>query len=274
MNMATIYTDEGDLHRAESILRKAIEYLGVSTNDHQKQLSSALLNLSGVLRQQGLLIEAENLLELVLQQHKEVLGPRDISVYNCMNNLGNIYQDNGRLLDAEEAFQKAMSGYSEILGPDHVMTLMVSDSLFELKAPMMRENLDERVVSCRRTLKKQEDARGLRSLPALGCMVNLGMSLSANGEFEEASSTLQQAYQTLNENFGPNHHHTISALSGLGCLYGKQKRLIEARSFLQNALTRSEQVHGPEDPRTLHILCNLADLCSDEGKSEEAEAIF
>ncbi|KAF8850178.1 hypothetical protein BDZ45DRAFT_679979 [Acephala macrosclerotiorum] len=274
MNFACIYTDEGDLHRAELILRKAIEHLGVSTSVHQKQLSSVLFNLSRVFKQQGLLIDAENLLELVLQRYRKVLGPHNISVYDCMNNLGNIYKDQGRFLDAEDAFQTAIAGYSKILGPDHVMTLMVSDSLHDLRVPMTRENLDERVKSCRRILKKQEDARGLRSLAALGCMVNLGMSLSANGEFKEASLTLQQAYQNLSENFGPNHSHTISALSGLGCLYGKQKRLIEARSFLQSALARSEEVHGREDPRTLHILCNLADLCNDERRSEEAEAIF
>jgi tetratricopeptide (TPR) repeat protein len=274
INFACIYTDEGDLHSAELICRKAMEYLGVSTNVQQKRLTSVLFNLSGIFRQKGLLIEAENLLELALQRYRNVLGPHDIKVYDCMNNLGNIYEKHGRLLDAEDAFQTALSGYSEILGPDHVMTLMVSNSLHCLSAPMTKETIDERVLSCRRTLKKQEDARGLRSLAALGCMVNLGMSLSANGEFEEASTILQQAYQNLNENFGPNHYHTISALSGLGCLYGKQKKLVEARSFLQRALTRSEEVHGREDQRTLHILCNLADLCNDEGRSEEAEAIF
>ncbi len=73
---------------------------------------------------------------------------------------------------------------------------------------------------------------------------------------------------------GQAHHHTILATSALGCVYGKQKKLPEARSYLEQALASSEMVHGKEDGRTLYILCNIADLSHDEGSSEEAEAIF
>lgn len=71
------------------------------------------------------------------------------------------------------------------------------------------------------------------------------------------------------ETVGPAHNYTISATSALGCLYRKQKKLLEATSYLEQALTS-----GKEERRTLHILCNLADLSYDEGKFKESEAIF
>jgi tetratricopeptide (TPR) repeat protein len=97
---------------------------------------------------------------------------------------------------------------------------------------------------------------------------NAGLSLLDAGDTRGAEADFQQAL-TANDKSSPST--SVTTLNNLARLREAQGRYSEAEQYYRQALTLSQRVFGPNDPRTATVMNNLAGALESEDKSAEAE---
>ncbi len=87
----------------------------------------------------------------------------------------------------------------------------------------------------------------------------LGQVLERLDEFEESEKARREAVRLSESGEGGLQRHQLAALTNLGRLLNERGRPREALEFDKRALTLAEATLGPEAPRMVGVLQNLAD---------------
>lgn len=101
----------------------------------------------------------------------------------------------------------------------------------------------------------------------------LGNLLGELGEYPEAERYLRQSDETYARAGGPAIEHAQVRIVLAGIM-GFQNRRSEAVTLMRAAAADFVGVAGPDDPRTIRVLNNLAQTLQLDGRSREAEPIL
>jgi tetratricopeptide (TPR) repeat protein len=93
------------------------------------------------------------------------------------------------------------------------------------------------------------------------------------GRYEEAERLSLQCLEIMKRVLGPDHPHTLSAMTDLALAYQGQHRYEEAERLDSEILGIQKRVLGPERGEVLWTMNNLALAYQSEGRYREAERL-
>ena len=122
-----------------------------------------------------------------------------------------------------------------------------------------------------RALKLCDGFTGSEAQPVTPSLDLLALSLWAQHRWAEAERVHKAALRINQSRFGPNHEQVAKSLTWLGLATQQQNRYRDAEVYYRQALAIREKRSTPVD---LGIsLASLAQVCSAQGRFDEAEAL-
>ncbi len=115
-----------------------------------------------------------------------------------------------------------------------------------------------------------------RTRPSIkGPLLNtFGRTYEALGKYEQAEVLLDEAYETLREEFGPDDHRTLRALVSLTSAHHFLGNDYRAVSLLEPWVPKMREVLGEDDRDLAMAIFNLGWIAMNDGRYEEAEALL
>jgi tetratricopeptide (TPR) repeat protein len=169
---------------------------------------------------------------------------------------------------ARERFDAALALREVKYGAKHPK---VADTLVAMATPLMQQReYDAADAALERALAIREPVFGERSPPVAEVRSRLGVVDIKRGRYDDAIEHLEWAVQVLDEHPQTVEFDAASIATNLGVVYGRVKRLEDARRMHLHALNTIERTAGPDHPRVVVPLINLASVHGREGDPEGA----
>jgi hypothetical protein len=127
--VATTYLLNGEVARAEGLLRTARDELVCAFGHSDPRTLFLSDNLAGCLAELGALPEAETLERDVLQARRALFGSEDEQTLNSANNYSTILLSQGKYEQARELQEELYATQMRVLGADHPLTLTTGNNL-------------------------------------------------------------------------------------------------------------------------------------------------
>ena len=272
MHLATLYTDQGRFHEAESLT--TLNLAGrrrVLGEEHPETLESvnALANLYAY---QGHPAQAESLFVRNLAARRRVLGEEHSQTLNTMGLLANLYADQSRFGEAEPLYARLLELRRKNPGVEHPQTLSSMNNLALLYMQTARYQLAEPLYL--ETIAIRRRVLGDEHPETMGTKYNLGILYSEQGRFAESEKLLAEVLGYYTRSFGEEGARTLIVKNNLARLYAKAGRYREAEALYRLTIAARRRVLGEEHPSTLGSTVNLAGVLRDEGRFAEAEPIY
>jgi serine/threonine-protein kinase len=265
--LGSIYQQLGDLERADSLLRTALDQRRSLFGAEHPDVAESLVALGLLRMDQAELDEAEDHVRRGYEQTRRRFPPDHPSVLAALTALGTVLEERGRYDEAAAVLDSAVSALAG-RGPSPELSaslgelanthfyagnLVVSDSLNRLLLDMDRELYGERH-------------------PSVGDgLINLGAIRFQLGEYVAAEELYRRALDILVAYYGLDHPETASNLTMLGRALVYQERADEAVGHLNRALAIQERIYGPMHPTVASTLNDLGVAALQTGDLETAE---
>jgi len=197
-------------------------------------------------------------------------GPKDQRTWGTYNALAVAYEEVGLPADSIRTHRHVIDLIKAGAGKQNVLYARVLANLgtdylengyFASAANTLREALE---IQVRLPHPDAVETAELQS--------RLGETLARQHHYADADRLLAQALPVLKEAGATLEEATT--LGSLGMLRGLQQRYGEAVDAISRQVAALEAAFGPEHPRLLRPLNNLAVVYSQAGRTEEADAIF
>lgn len=270
-NLGSTYQKLGELDRADSLLRQALERRKSLFGDNSPEVAESLVALGLLRSSQARLDEAEQLVREGLQIAKRALPSNDPAVAKATAALGKVLEDRGDYKRSIEQLDEAVRLQSKAgaATPDLAASLSeLANSHFYAGHYNVSESLNKRVLEMHRQLY------GERHPLVADTLINLGAIKYDLGYYAEADRLDREALDITEKWYGKDHPETASALTILGRALVAQHRNDEAADMLQQALTIQEHVYGKVHPRVASALNEIGKVAQQQGKLRDAEADF
>ena len=175
-----------------------------------------------------------------------------------LNNLGYIYRDQGDLADALNYFDKALA-INEKLGDEVAQSVNLSSIAYLHYDLNDYENALDFALRCLPIFEKAKDEHRLTALYNI-----LGNIYFKQQQFAEALRYFEENFN----NTDPDTVIHVLAMSGLGKVYYRMSDFTNARSYLSDALGKSEELGNVE----VQIICHyyIGRMMMDEGHYRHA----
>lgn len=239
--------------RAKQAVTMRQRHLG---NDHPNTLE-ALYTLAMTLKSYGQYPAAEDAMRQVLRKREELLEDHPHTMA-AMNGLARILGAQKRFEECERLSREMVARSETYLGPNHPDTLTALNSLGNTLSKMRKYEESERLF--RRCFQYKAVALGKENRETLRAMANLGSALSNQGNTAEAKEILQEAIILSKRTLGEKDEDTILLGNSLGFVLQQVGSYDEAHSLLRRNVALCKEVFGPDHPRTLEYMRNLATL--------------
>jgi eukaryotic-like serine/threonine-protein kinase len=127
-----------------------------------------------------------------------------------------------------------------------------------------------------RAIDAEEEANGRSAelADALGSILQLASSLTAEGRAAEAEPFAREALSGLREVYGDDRPLLLMAMKTLGAVLASQGKYAEAQLYLEPSLEGYRLVLGSEHPDTMVVMVELGQLLQMQGRLLEAEPIL
>jgi len=272
MHLATLYTDQGRFHEAESLT--TLNLAGrrrVLGEEHPETLESvnALANLYA---HQGHPAQAESLFLRNLAARRRVLGEEHSQTLNTMGLLANLYADQSRFREAEPYYARLLELRRKNPGVEHPQTLSSMNNLALLYMQTARYALAEPLYL--ETIEIRRRVLGDEHPETKGTKYNLAILYSEQGRFAESETLLAEVLSYYARSFGVEAPRTLIVKNNLARLYAKAGRYREAEALYRQTIDARRRVLGEEHPSTLGSVVNLAGVLRDAGRFAEAEPMY
>lgn len=228
-NLAAVLHVQGNFDRSLELKKKVLEGCRRTLGPKHFQTLAAMNNLALLLMDMGETERAVTLLEETLDIAIDELGGRHSFVLTGMYNLALMHRDLENLPEALEMLEGVASMFLEVLGPDHPRTRYVMADL-ERMLPQEEESDEE--------LAEEQDELDADEARLL--------SLVEAARFEEARPIAERLLAGMEQEQGPEHPNTLTAMNNLAWVCRNQGDLHRARSLEEKALEIRSRKNGNE----------------------------
>jgi len=265
--------DDGDLIRAEEILREAAElHEQIEGPDHHRTLS-ALEDLAKVLQECDAVKQAELILRRVLESRERTVGRDDLLTLRALVQLGWLLSLSGDLDEADRILNRAQAGLLDRLSYDHpsllrVRAALASVSLRRGEFQKAKAGLGNLVADCRKVLGSSNvETIEVQNLQAL-VLRTLGEHTAAERIARNALMAAGSGRDEVSANL------RVVSLNLLGSILVEEGRHREAAQAYEKVLESRRRSLGDDDPATLLTLNNLAACRFHTGEMDEAVSLL
>lgn len=238
--LAVVYWYQYQFVKAETLFSEVWELRRRTLGEDHPDTLAALNGVAWAYLRQARHAEAHQLFERVYKTCLKTLGEEHNFTQEIMNGLVQVYPDLNRYEEAETLGRRCLELRQRALGDEHPETLEAMGLLARVYSKQGRyeegEPLYKTVQETQRRLGTQDD-KVLRQLVGLA---DLYIELARYGE---AEPILLQEFQRRENQFGPEHPHTIDMLNQVVSLYeawGKPEVAEEWRAKLQQTEAGNE----------------------------------
>ncbi|MCU0290621.1 MAG: serine/threonine-protein kinase [Thermoanaerobaculaceae bacterium] len=264
------YLSLGKLDEARGHLERAVELRG-GLDARGPEALAAISSLGDVYTRLDLYARAEPILRKVLEVRVQTLGQDHPASLAAMNQLGDLLWVAGKRDEVEQLDRKTLEIRRRVLGEDHPDTLKslnaVAGALFERGAYADAATLyDEAHSTARRVL-------GGTHPHTLSLGSNLAAAYLELGQYPKAEALLREIVDAKTRVFGPEHADTAVSVHNLGVTLAQQARYEEASEQLLKAIAVRARLPGTMRDYNFSR-SYLADVCREQGRLEEAEALY
>ncbi len=266
------YASLGELDKAESILRAALEIRRRLLGVESQEACQSAAYLANVLVDRGRPVEAEVLLREALETSRRVRGEEDPDTIAFTINLANALFHEGRLDEAVSLVRRAVETSLRVFGLESEETLKSQENLAVYL--IGRSELGEAESLLRRCAEVRARARGEDDLDLARVRVSLLSVLSRQGKFVEVEPIARQTLGQFRRRLGDEHKDTLVTMNNLAATLRRLGKLAEAEDLLREVWETQKRVLGAGHTDTLASQQNLAAVLGSEGKPDEAEVLL
>lgn len=253
---ASRYTEQGLLHLAEPLLRRALAIWEGTSGEADPRVAALLDNLASLLSLRKNYVEAEVLAHRAIASKSKALGVNHPEVLLAIANLGQVYQAQGKSQEAEQCYEKALSIGDRVNLRLHPVYNSVRYDLallfIEQKQFEQAEELLKRVCLF---WGKTQDAQD----PLLmGARLKLAEVYARLRNWERAEANYQQALPIFEHIFGKEHPETLGHLEREAVVLLHLEKFTEANLNLHYVLEARERQLGNKHLALVPCLNSLA----------------
>jgi len=270
LTIGRTYASLGKYTEAREHLERAVELSG-GLESREPEALAAISELGNLYIRLGLLDQAETLVRRVLEVRLETLGEEHPSTLAAMNGLANLMWAQGRYDEVEPLDRRTLEIRRRVLGPEHPDTIRSLNGLaatlfnrgrYAEAAPLFEEAF---AVERRQLGESHPDTLGLGN--------NLAAAYLELGRYADAEALLREVGPARTRVLGAEHEDTATSIHNLGVTLAQQARYQEAEEMLLQAIAVRKRFSGGQQS-FLFSNSYLADVYRDQGRHEEAEALY
>ncbi len=266
-----IYETLGELGRADSLLRQALEQRRARLGPRHPDVARSLVALGLLRSSQARYDEAERLAREGLEQTRSRKPPDARSLGQALAALGHVLEGRGRYDEAVVVLGEAIEVQRGIGGDETDL----ASSLYELANTHFyaghyaaSDSLNRQVMEITRRVK------GDRHPSISDALINLGAVQFEQGRYVEAEGYYPQALDITRSWYGEQHPKTASNLTMLGRALVFQSRFDEATAALRQSMAIRERVFGPAHPAVASTVNEIGNGALQTQRFDDAEAAF
>lgn len=235
-----------------------------------------LMNVDAQLDDMGDRSDLQKFYEDVYNERKASLGENDRSTLEALHHLSVLFKDMGEHVLGLEHVLRCYKLRSKLFGEDDEDTLVSKQVLGEYYLLLNRAS---DAVEYLQTVYSIRKAAGAESPETLDVMRALGKAFLAVGMAMEGLKILEERYvivvrQTADDKLRRDHPRTLTARLDYATALAECGRYTFIPSLnLHAILNRQKTIHGSDDPTTLALMDQYAELMTKIGNTERAKEL-
>jgi serine/threonine-protein kinase len=269
--LGSVYQGMGNLDRADTLLRQALDERRKVLGDHHADVAASLVSVGLLKVDQAKFGEAERLISEGRQIAIDTLPAVHPVVARATAALGKVHEAQGAYARAIPMLEESVRLY-EAAGQDGTERAAAMTEL--ANAHFYAGHLDEADALNRRVLEMDRRLRGSGHPNVADDLLNLAAVQSSRGRYAEAERLDREAVDILTAWYGVRHPQTASGMTILAQALAYQEHLDEASDLLRQALATQEQVYGGSHPRVAFVLNELGNVAMRRQAFDEAGKAF
>ncbi len=216
-NLANLYEIMGRYDEAEAMHLRALETRKLTLGEDHPQTLMSMNSLAKAYNSKKKYDQAEPLLWKVMDVRRITLGEDHPETLKTMNNLAVLCKEHGNYEEAEVLWSEVLTAQRRVLGEQHPHTLVSANNLADLYHRMERYEesaalFATTIVGARESLPEGHWYTGV-------FLYKYGLCLTSMERFDDAETTLKEAYQNLSASLGADHNRTRTVATALTNLY-------------------------------------------------------
>ncbi len=206
-NLASLLHDLGRLEEAETLYREVLDIRRATLGPEHTDTLTTLNNLAGIAMTRDDPYAALPMYEAVVAGSRVANGPENPSTLTAELNLAYVLRQLGRPDEGEALAWRVWLLRDAIFGCDDPSTLAARHELSKLRLEARQADVAA-ALSAEIVHAAETGPLGAEHWMTAVFRSQYGRSLGASGELEHAARELQHAFDTLCDQFGPDHHQT------------------------------------------------------------------
>jgi tetratricopeptide (TPR) repeat protein len=269
--LGELYWDLGQLERAESMHRRALEIRKRIFGNKHADVANSMRRLGHVLWRAGKLGEAETMATNAVAMQRELFGNEHLELAMSLNDLSAILNTKGKRADAETVLREALAMQRKLLRGQPSLDLV--ETLGNLGAVTSSQpNTEEREAMSRERLQIQTQIlTENHPLVIFGKMEAKAQDLERRGKLAEAEGVRTNMLAEQKRYFGSENPEVARSLNRLANVLEREQKLDAAESARREAVRVQQKWLGGSNYELAVSLQRLGSLLMMEGKLPEAE---
>jgi serine/threonine-protein kinase len=266
-----IYQKLGNLDRADTLLRDALERRTAVAGDTSADVASSLVALGLLRTDQAQFAAAESLARAGLAISTSALPVGHPQRAEATEALGRVLTEKGDYDAAIPVLQDAV----QLRAASGTESAEYASSVYELaNANFYAGHLDVSDSLNRLVLAVHRRVYGERHPLVSDDLINLGAGQFERANYPEAERFYREALAITVGHYGQDHYKTASNLTMVGRSLLLQRRFDEATNVLNQALAIRERVYGSVHPAVASTVNELGSIALQTEHYPEAEAAY
>jgi len=234
--MGAAYCDNGKLRDAESAYLRSLRIWETAAPD-DPHLSVVLMGLTTVYTWTGETTKAERLARRAVTVRERSLGINDVRLATPLQNLAVVLQTEHRFVEARDVYDRALTILDRNGHANDILAALARGNLGKLLGRMGLR--DDAIRELNAAIAIGDAAPGARPLPIIAFRTSVARLYGQAGKWQEAYATIQQAKDSAESIFGPDHF----VLEGILLTYADILRHLRHASEAKRMEQRAKVIH-------------------------------
>ncbi|MBT8403962.1 MAG: tetratricopeptide repeat protein, partial [Gemmatimonadetes bacterium] len=258
--------------RADTLYRRALEMgLRLEGADSERHALD-VAGLGAVALEAGRLDEADSLLRRALDMQRATHDGDHEDIARTLHTLAAVGYYERDFQAAEPLFRESYEMFSRLHPEGHPAVVRGYDDWGNALASMGEAEEGERVA--REVIEMWEELHGPNHPDVALAFHSLGATLQYQGRYDEAIPVYEEGLARLEASVGLDNARAAAIYGNMARTYRLMGRLDDAEAAMLTSIAIDERVFGPDSERLLVPLSMLGNLRADQGRYEEAIAVY